>query len=155
MAQVSFAILMLFAGLALTTLPAVVLWRRVLHVRRRALASALIGELVGFLRIIETGNLEARLHEAGGKRRSRRATPGEPASRLPEPSIFEANANRLDLFEPSLARKIANAYTLLKGATGSLSAAASDAEQSEAASIQLREGLSLADDVLHRLRPLL
>ena len=137
------------------TLPVFMLRRHILNVRRRALASALVGELVGILRIVETRKLEARLHEAKGKRRSGREKPNGSAIPLPEPAIYEANANRLDLFEPSLARKIANAYTLFSGVTGSLPTAANDTEQSEAALVQLQEGLSLADDVLHRLRPLL
>ncbi len=155
MAQTLVAVSVLIAGVMLVVLLAMGLYRHFLKVRRRALASALVGEMAGILRIIETGKLEERLHEAGAKRRSSRARPKEFGSSLPEPAIFEANANRLDVFEPSLARKIANVYTLLKGVTDSLPMVANDTEQSEAVLIQLQEGLGLADDVLRGLRPLL
>jgi len=155
MAKTLLAATVMFAGVVLVILLALGLYRHFFKVRRRALASALVGELVGILRIIETSKIEARLHEVAGKRRSGRAKPKSFISPLPQPAIFVANANRLELFDPPLARKIANVYTLLKGVTDSLPMVASDTEQSDAVLIQLQECLSLADDVFRRLRPLL
>jgi hypothetical protein len=155
MPQFSIAVTMFLAGLALIIFIAFGLWALYLKARRRTLASALVGELVGILRIIETGRIEARLHEAGGKRLSGRANPKKFVSSLPSPVIFEANTNRLDLFKPSMARKIAHVYILLAGVKESLPLVATDSGQAAATLTQLQEALGIADEVLRNLRPLL
>lgn len=153
MPQFSIAVTMFLAGLAV--IAAAGLWRYCLKVQRRALASAFVGEIAGILRIIETNKLEERLHGTGIKRRSGRVTMKGLSSPLPQPSIFAANANRLDLFDPSMARRIAQVYTLLAGVKEGLPKVASDSGQAAAILTQLQEALGLADDILRKLKPML
>lgn len=155
MAQTVLAATVLFAGVVLVVLLASGLFLQFFKMRRRALAFALVGELVGILRIIETNKLEVRLQEAAAKRRSSRAKPKGFSSPLPQPAVFVANANRLELFDPSLARKIAHVYTLLAGVTGGLPGIAGDTEHAGAVLTQLQEALGLADEVLRKLKPML
>ena len=155
MPQFSIAVTMMLAGLALIIFIAFGLWALRLKVRRRTLASALVGEIVGILRIIETNKLEERLHETVTKRRSGRSNPKEFVSPLPRPVVFEANTNRLILLKPSMVRKIAHIYTLLAGVKEGLPLVASDTEQAAATLTQLQEALSIANEVLLGLRPLL
>lgn len=155
MAQLPFTLDVLLVGMVLAALTAYAAWRHLLGIRRRALASALVGELAGVLRTIETSDLETRLRSAGSKPGTGKRPSQEQYMLLPEPVVFEANAGRLDMFEPSLARKIANLYALLKGVNGSLPSAVGDPKLSSAVLSELQEGLGLADDVLRQLRPLL
>jgi hypothetical protein len=123
--------------------------------RRRSLAFALVGEITGILRLIETGGWEVYLREAA---RKGRAKPGKSRACpffVPKPVIFEANALSLNLLGPSMTREIAQFHALLGGVSGNASAIAGDAKQAGTALIQLEEALSLADDILRGLKPML
>jgi hypothetical protein len=153
--QFSIAVTIFLSGLALIIVLAVGLWRYCVKIQRQTLASALVGEIVGILTTIETNKFEARLHEMVTKRQSGRVSPRKVVSPFPEPVIFEANANRLDVFNPSMVRKITHVYTLLAGVKEGLPSVADDTRQAAATLTQLQEALGIADDVLHNLRPLL
>lgn len=123
--------------------------------RRRTLAFALAGEISGILRLIESGGWEAGLRE-----RARGGRPKQAESRvftffLPRAAIFEANAAALDLLGPSAARKVAQFHALLGGASGNASVMATNAGKAGIALAQLEEALSLADDILRDLQPML
>ena len=155
MAQSFLTVSVSFTGMMLIIVLVLGLYWHFLSGRRRALASAFVGEIVGILRVIETERIEPQLHEMGGKRRSGRVNARKVVTPFPEPVIFEANANRLDLFKPSVARKITHVYTLLAGVKEGLPLVASDTEQATAILTQLQEALGMANDVLRNLRPLL
>lgn len=128
------------------------LWAFSRQRRRRNLAFALAGEVTGILRLIETGGWEAWLREAAeGKTRK----PKTYSFFIPKPVIFEANASSLNLLGPSMAREIAQFHALLGGVGGNASAIASDAKRAAAVLAQLEETLSLADDILRGLKPML
>jgi hypothetical protein len=127
------------------------LWR----ILRRGLASAIIGELVGVLRIIETGNVEQRLLHAACGRRSNIAPAMSLLAHLPPPVVFQANAGRLGLLAPSLARMLANFYALMAGISAGSRIARGAGKDAETLSRQLREALAEADDILRGLKPLL
>jgi hypothetical protein len=129
-----------------------VLWRRR---RRRNLAFALAGEIAGLLRLIETGGWEAYLRETAEGQRAKRRKPETCSFFVPKPVIFEANALSLNLLGPSMAREIAQFHALLGGVSGNASAVASDAKKAGTALVQLEEALSLADDILRDLKPML
>ncbi|WP_162918783.1 hypothetical protein [Taklimakanibacter deserti] len=123
--------------------------------RRRNLAFALAGEVTGILRFIETGGWEAYLRETAEGRPARRRQPATCSFFVPKPVIFEANALSLGVLGPSMAREIAQFHALLGGVSGNSSSIASDAKKAGMALIQLEEALSLADDILRGLKPML
>ena len=123
--------------------------------RRSSLAFALAGEITGILRLIETGGWESYLRETAGKRQTKSSKSKTHSFLIPRPVIFETNAHALDLLNPSIAREIAQFHALLGGISGRDAAIADDADRAGAVLIQLQEALSLADDVLRGLEPLL
>jgi hypothetical protein len=123
--------------------------------RRRSLAFALAGEIAGILRVIETGGWEAYLREAAEGGRVKPKKSEEHPFFVPKPVIFEANALSLNLLGPPIAREIAQFHALLGGVGGNTFAIASDAKKAAMALVQLEEALSLADDILRDLKPML
>jgi hypothetical protein len=120
---------------------------------RRGLASALIGEIAAVIDSMEhfeeVRRLEENLAELG-------------AFTLPKFSVYESNANRLDLFDASLQRQIAYFFTCAGSLAAHLHALAStrkkSAELSKLHAIDAQKeinGLSeLGDDLLRDLRKL-
>jgi hypothetical protein len=124
--------------------------------RRRSLAFALAGEIAGILRLIETGGWESCLREtAGGRRQTKSSKSKTHFFFIPRPVIFEANAHVLNLIGPCEAREIAQFHALLGGISGNAATVVNDAGRAGAALVQLEEALSLADDILRGLKPLL
>lgn len=123
--------------------------------RRRNLAFALTGEVAGILRLIETSGWEAWLREAAEGRQAKPRKHETCSFFIPKPVIFEANALSLNLLSPSMAREIAQFHALLGGVSGNASAIASDTKRAATVLAQLEEALSLADDILRGLKPML
>lgn len=139
---------------------------RLLSMRRlrRSLASALVGEIVGILRVIETDAVVRHLHDAVEKGPKRVGKIGYRAF-LPQPTIYEANANQLSIFRAPLPRKIAYFYTLLAGFAGKAHESIAelsrgtkhvmDVKDARTALSQLDEALPVADEILRALQPML
>ena len=127
---------------------------------RRGLASALIGEIAavidGMERFEEVRKLEdmeigadEHLDELG-------------AFTLPRFSVYESNADRLDLFDPSVQRQIAYFFTSAGNLAGHLHALASTKDASKElckqhaidAQKEINGLLELSDDLLRDLRKL-
>jgi hypothetical protein len=123
--------------------------------RRRSLAFALVGEIAGILRLIETDRLEFCLRENAKKRQSKVAGSGPFIYAIPRPTIFEANAKELKLLHPQLNRKVAQFHALLGGISGNMASTVRNTERAKATLVQLEEALLLGDDILHSLKPLL
>jgi hypothetical protein len=121
--------------------------------KERRLASALLGELVAILRVIEEHGMEERLQA--------RATGSEDkldiaGFSVPPVSVYQANVAHLDVFRPPLPRQIALLYTRLGALEPDLRAAAASGSLSGARKVlgELRAILEEADEVLRALRPL-
>jgi hypothetical protein len=127
---------------------------------RRGLASALIGEIAAVIDSMEHFEEVRRLEEMKTGAEENLAELG--AFTLPKFSVYESNANRLDLFDASLQRQIAYFFTCAGSLTAHLHALAStrkkSAELSKLHAIDAQReinGLSeLGDDLLRDLRKL-
>jgi hypothetical protein len=127
---------------------------------RRGLASALIGEIAAVIDSMERFEEVRRLEEmqTGAEENLCELD----AFTLPRFSVYESNANRLDLFDASLQRQIAYFFTCAGGLTGHLHALASTKKEAtelckmHAIDAQKEiNGLSeLGDDLLRDLRKL-
>lgn len=123
---------------------------------RRNLASALIGEIVAVLRVVETHDPVGQLARVI----ERPAEPSDPtAFSLPMFTIYQGNADKLAWFRSPLPRQIAFFYARLAGLAldfPSLAAPATEAraEQARRTLAELQQTLELADDVLRGLRAL-
>jgi hypothetical protein len=144
-----------FAGGVLLSLLGWVLRASSNRKRRRTLASALVGEIAGILRIIETNELEFHLREGSEKRQTKIARSTPPMCPIPRSAIFEANACELGLFRPELSRKLSQFHTLLAGVSANTALLPRDPDRAKATLVQLQEALLLADDILRNLKPLL
>jgi hypothetical protein len=132
--------------------------------RSRDLASALVGEIVAILRVIETDEIVRRFGETVRKRPAKSGGIGYRFV-IPRPTIYEVNAGRLCVFRAPLPRKIAYFYKLLAGISGKLPSSITDsspgarpmvdAQHASAALAQLEEALLVADEILNGLRPML
>jgi hypothetical protein len=128
--------------------------------RRRGLASALIGEIAAVIDSMEGFEEVRKLEdmEFGAEEHLDELA----AFTIPKFSIYESNADRLDVFDAALQRKIAYFFTRAGGLAGHLHALASTKNESKELCKQHAidaqkeiNGLSeLADDLLRDLRKL-
>jgi hypothetical protein len=127
---------------------------------RRGFASALIGEIAAVIDGME-GFEEVRMledMEFGAKEHLDELA----AFTLPKFSVYESNADRLDLFDAALQRKIAYFFTRAGGLAGHLHALASTKNESKElckqhaidAQKEINDLSELADDLLRDLRKL-
>ena len=127
---------------------------------RRGLASALIGEIAAVLDGMERFEEVRKLEDMAIGAEENLEELG--AFVLPRFSIYESNADRLDLFDASLQRQISYFFTFAGSLSGHLHAVASTkqegTESSKQRAIEAQKeinGLSdLGDDLLRDLRKL-
>ena len=127
---------------------------------RRGLASALIGEIAAVIDSMEGFEEVRKLEDMEFGAEEHLDELG--AFTLPKFSVYESNADRLDLFDAALQRKIVYFFTRAGGLAGHLHALASTKNESKELCKQHAidaqkeiNGLSeLADDLLRDLREL-
>jgi hypothetical protein len=127
---------------------------------RRGLASALIGEIVGLIEDMEGFEEVRRLEDMDIGADEHLDELG--AFTLPKFSVYESNADRLDLFDAATQRQIVYFFTRAGSLAGHLHALASSNKESKELCKQHAidaqkeiNGLSeLGNDLLHNLRRL-
>lgn len=157
--SISVGIGTLFGGAVLAILSGSAWVVLVQRQRRRNLASALVGEIAAVLRSIELRDLLATLDHPD----SSEAPQSCPiAGVVPDHFVvYEQNASKLDRFAAPLPRKIAYFFDRLAGlghefdalSRRSSSASLDHQQQKRLLCDDLREVLSLGDDILITLRP--
>jgi hypothetical protein len=125
---------------------------------RSNLASALVGEIVALLRIVEVHDVVSRLARCAGGRGD--AELGLAGFALPEFTVFRSSARRLAWLPPPLPRQIAYFYARLGPLTDDLRAVATwtgvatdvQAEHARSMLAEICETLEVGDDILRALR---
>jgi hypothetical protein len=145
-----------FLGVVLLTI-----WRsRMMRQRRRALALALIGEIVAILRTVETHSVIDELAQAAHAEAAELSK--LEGFSLPRFSTYEANANKLDLLSGSLVRQIAYFYARMGVLADELKALVRpvitpERRKTGAKNLlpEIEDALSVGDEILRGLRRLI